>query len=57
MGTPEGLWFVNPKMTGDINFDVTQISIKSLIKPRVISPYQEYTKGCLWLHITVLEQL
>lgn len=44
-GTPEGLWLIHPKIAGDLSYDVRQIKLLSLIKPRVISPDLKTSRG------------
>jgi hyaluronate lyase len=46
-GTPEGLWLIQPKLVGDLSYDIHQIRLVSLIKPRVISPDASISKGQL----------
>lgn len=44
-GEQEGLWLINPKMIGDLTYDLRQIKLISLIKPRILSPEISTSKG------------
>ncbi|MBE3558101.1 MAG: hypothetical protein IMW89_02615 [Ktedonobacteraceae bacterium] len=45
LGMPAGLWLMHPKLIGDLSYDTSQIRLRSLIKPRIISPDQKLTIG------------